>query len=93
MMRFKFILLTALMLLSFVMMVTAQEKEKGGFKREGAKLKGSCEYKGETYEHRSQVWKDEIKTEREDWGKCLICWDGAFIPGFEQRKDACKGKY
>ena len=93
MMRFKYVLLTALLFLSVVMMVTAQETEKGGFKREGAKLKGTCEYKGETIEHRMQVWHDEMKTEREDWGKCKVCWDGTFITAFVQHKDYCKGKY
>lgn len=93
MMRFKYVLLTALFFLSVVMMVTAQETDEGGFQRGEMKLKGTCEYKGKTFEHRSQVWIDEIETEREDWGKCKICWDGNFIPGFEQRKDACKGKY
>ena len=95
MIRFKYILLTALLILSAVMMVTAQETTEGGFRREAQSVKAPCEYKGKSHEHREMTWQDEIvvKTDREDWGKCQTCWDGKWITAWVQEKPYCKGKY
>lgn len=95
MIRFKYVLLTALLILAAVTMVTAQETTEGGFRREAQSVKAPCEYKGKSHEHRAMAWHDEIvaKTDREDWGKCQTCWDGKWITAFVQEKKYCTGKY